>query len=76
MSDNADFNLYVWDTWDEKWYSSRADGSTDYVIVPQHTWYQHYLFIYPYKGEGKWVLSSDKVEWKGGSIKDISTQQS
>lgn len=71
MPDGADFNLYVWDTWGEKWYTSKADRNTDWVIVPQHTGYQHLLFLYAYEGEGKWILSCDEIEWIGGSIKDI-----
>ena len=71
MPDGTDFNLYVWDTWGEEWYSSEADGNTDWVIVPQHKGYKHYLYIYSYKGEGKWVLSSDDIEWIPGSIKDL-----
>jgi hypothetical protein len=71
MPDGTDFNLYVWDTWGEKWYSSKASGNTDWVVVPQHVGYQHYLYLYAYKGEGKWVLSCDKITWIGGSIKDI-----
>lgn len=71
MPDGADFNLYVWDTWGEEWYSSIADGNIDYVIVPRHSGYQHYLYLHAYKGEGKWILSCDDIGWVEGSITDL-----
>ena len=71
MPDGADYNLYVWDTWGENWYTSKADGNTDYIIAPQHKGYKHYLYLYAYKGEGKWVLYCDDINWVPGSIKDL-----
>lgn len=71
MPGRTDFNLYVWDTCSEKWYYSQADGNTDWLVVPQHIGYQHYLYIYAYKGEGKWVLSCDSITWIPGSIEDL-----
>lgn len=71
MPNNADFDIYVWDEYNEKWYTGTAYQNYESVTVPQHKGYTHVLYIYAYDGAGLWTLTSDQVIWKVGSIKSL-----
>lgn len=74
-SSGADFDLYVLDTWNNTWYSSKTTGNNEYLKVPIHCGYQHTAYVWTYSGNGSWSVCSPQVTFEAGfrQIEDTDT---
>ncbi|MCU0637083.1 MAG: hypothetical protein MUE87_00430 [Methanothrix sp.] len=65
-SSGADFDLYVLDTWNNTWYSSKTTAYNEFVRVPIHCGYQHKAYVWTYSGNGSWSVCSPQVAFDAG----------
>ena len=63
---NADFDLYVLDTWNNTWYKSTTTDYNEYVKVPIHCGYSHKAYVWTYSGSGSWRVCSPQVSFGEG----------
>mgnify|MGYP003584659916 CR=1 FL=1 len=63
---DGDFDLYVLDTYDNAWYSSKTTGYNEYLKVPIHCGYPHKAYVWAYSGSGSWSVCSPQVTFGEG----------
>ena len=63
---DGDFDLYVLDSWNDTWYSSKTAGSNEYLKVPIHCGYSHKAYVWNYEGSGSWSVCSPQVTFGEG----------
>lgn len=62
----GDYDLFVLDTWNNSWYSSRSEGRNEYLKVPIHSNYDHKAYVWTYNGSGSWSVCSPQVIFGAG----------
>lgn len=63
---DGDFDLYVLDSWNNTWYSSKTTGLNEYLKVPIHCDYSHKAYVWTYNGSGSWSVCSPQITWDAG----------
>ena len=63
---DGDFDLYVLDSWNNTWYSSKTAGNNEYLRVPIHCGYDHKAYVWTYNGSGSWSVCSPQVTFEEG----------
>lgn len=63
---DGDFDLYVLDSWNDTWYSSKTTGDNEYLKVPIHCGYSHKAYVWAYSGNGSWSVCSPQVTFGEG----------
>ena len=64
--EGGDFDLYVLDSWNDTWYSSKTAGNNEYLWVPIHCGYPHTAYVWAYNGSGSWRVCSPQVTFGEG----------
>ena len=64
--DGGDYDLFVWDSWNNTWYSSETAGLNEYLKVPIHSNYDHKAYVWTYNGSGSWSVCSPQVVFDAG----------
>lgn len=62
----GDYDLFVLDSWNDTWYSSKTVGRNEYLKVPIHSGYDHTAYVWTYNGSGSWTLCSPQVTFREG----------
>jgi hypothetical protein len=63
---DGDFDLYVLDSWNDTWYSSKTARNNEYLKVPIHCGYSHKAYVWNYEGSGSWSVCSPQVTFGEG----------
>ena len=64
--DGGDFDLFVLDSWNDTWYSSKTAGNNEYLKVPIHCGYGHTAYVWAYNGSGSWTVCSPHITYGAG----------
>jgi Flp pilus assembly protein TadD len=63
---DGNFNLYILDSWNNTWYSSKTTADNEYLKVPIHCGYSHKAYVWAYSGSGSWNVCSPQVTFGEG----------
>lgn len=72
---SGDYDLYVFDTWNDTWYKSTTTNSNEYVKVPIHCGYGHKAYVWTYSGSGNWRVCSPQVSFGEGFTRIADTDK-